>query len=126
MIEELSPFGAPALTVAGSVYEHELPCLWSYTEERQGFRPTLQTNHLVAVCREARGGTHTGLRLEATNLFRCITEFSSVDLPTFARPVEGGLGLACMPHRRRIGRSVHFFALRTCYNNLFQIRCIDG
>jgi hypothetical protein len=33
---------------------------------------------------------HTGLLLEATNFLRCITAFSSVDLPTLARPVGGG------------------------------------
>jgi hypothetical protein len=38
---------------------------------------------------------HTGLLLEATNLLRCITAFSIVDLPTLARPV-GGVGLACL------------------------------
>lgn len=92
MIEELAPFGTPATTVTGSVYEDELPLLEFYTEECQGFRATLEKNdckrHLVAVW---RGGTHTGLLLEATNLLRCITAFSSVDLPTLARPV-GGLG----------------------------------
>ena len=42
MIEELTPFGAPAVTVAGSVYEDELPWLGSYTEECQSFGATLE------------------------------------------------------------------------------------
>jgi hypothetical protein len=57
MIEELAPFGTPATTVTGSVYEDELPLLEFYTEECQGFRATLEKNdckrHLVAVWREA-------------------------------------------------------------------------
>lgn len=43
MIEQLTPFGTPAVTVAGSVYEDELPLVWSYTEEGQSFGATLQT-----------------------------------------------------------------------------------
>ena len=77
------------MTVAGSVYEDELPLVWSYTEERQSFGATLENHRkrqLVPVSREAEP-IHTGLLLEATNLLRCITPFSSVDLPTFARPV---------------------------------------
>jgi hypothetical protein len=42
MIEELTPFGTPAGTVAGSVNEDELPLIGSYTEECQSFRPTLE------------------------------------------------------------------------------------
>lgn len=42
MIEELTPFGTPAVTVAGSVYEDELPRVGSNTEERQSFGPTLE------------------------------------------------------------------------------------
>jgi hypothetical protein len=42
MIEEMSPFGTPAVTVAGSVYEDELPFVGSNTEERQSFGPTLE------------------------------------------------------------------------------------
>lgn len=56
MIEQFSPFRTPAVTVAGSVYEDELPWVGSYTEECQCFRATLQIHHkrhLVAVWREA-------------------------------------------------------------------------
>jgi hypothetical protein len=42
MIEEMSPFGTPAGTVAGSVYEDELPSVGPDTEERQSFGPTLE------------------------------------------------------------------------------------
>jgi hypothetical protein len=42
MIEKLAPFGTATVTVAGSVYEDELPWLGSYTEERQSFGLALE------------------------------------------------------------------------------------
>jgi hypothetical protein len=42
MIEELTPFGTPAVTVTGSVYEDELPLVGSDTEECQSFGATLE------------------------------------------------------------------------------------
>jgi hypothetical protein len=48
-------------------------------------------------------GAHTSLLLEATNFLRCITAFSSIDLPALARPVGGWVS---MPQRQRIGFGV--------------------
>ena len=42
MIEKLTPLGTAAVTVAGSVYEDELPWHGSYTEECQSFGAALE------------------------------------------------------------------------------------
>ena len=92
MIEKLAPFGTAAVTVTGSIHEDNIPRIGSHTEECQSFGAALEKccyqRQRIAVWVAARGGTHTGFLLEATSLLRFITAFSSVDLPTLARPVQ--------------------------------------
>jgi hypothetical protein len=92
MIEKLAPFGTAAVTVTGSVYEDNVSRIGSHTEERQSFGAALDKNVVINDRQSPHGGgkrqNHTGFLLEATSLLRFITAFSSVDLPTLARPVR--------------------------------------
>jgi hypothetical protein len=89
LIKKLAPFGTPALTVTGGVHEDDLAWMRSHTEERQSFGAALGMLRKQHDSRRVtRAGGHTGFLLEATSFLRFTTAFSSVDLPTFARPVR--------------------------------------
>jgi hypothetical protein len=92
MIKKLAPFRTAAVTVTGGVHEDKAARIGSHTEECQSFGAALREkiNAVISdsVSPHDGGERHTGFLLEATSLLRFITAFSSVDLPTLARPVR--------------------------------------